>query len=154
MRSLFDTDEEEEIEGKASEITLSTASLLGIFFGLVLICGVFFGFGYSMGRGTGSGSPGEGIGKPACGKRTRQLLRQTLPQPAPTQQPEEAPQASEKIAPPPAITRAKPADAPAPDASREDSPGDEAPAKPVTPVRQASRWPAGGSLLPPDRCTA
>ena len=53
MRTLFDT-EEEEIEGKASEITLSTASLLGIFFGLVLICGVFFGFGYSMGRGTGA----------------------------------------------------------------------------------------------------
>src|SRR6201996_4872746 len=54
MRTLFDTDEEEEIEGKASEITLSTASLLGIFFGLVLVCGVFFGFGYSMGRGTGA----------------------------------------------------------------------------------------------------
>ncbi len=53
MRTLFDT-EEEELEGKASEITLSTASLLGIFFGLVLICGVFFGFGYSMGRGTGA----------------------------------------------------------------------------------------------------
>ena|ERR1700733_10711665 len=53
MRTLFDTDEE-EIEGKASEITLSTASLLGIFFGLVLVCGVFFGFGYSMGRGTGA----------------------------------------------------------------------------------------------------
>ena len=53
MRTLFDTDED-EIEGKASEITLSTASLLGIFFGLVLVCGVFFGFGYSMGRGTGA----------------------------------------------------------------------------------------------------
>jgi DedD protein len=51
MRTLFDTEEEEEV--RASEITLSTASLLGIFFGLVLICGVFFGFGYSMGRGTG-----------------------------------------------------------------------------------------------------
>src|ERR1700679_1712785 len=51
MKTLFDTEEEEEV--KASEITLSTASLLGIFFGLVLICGVFFGFGYSMGRGVG-----------------------------------------------------------------------------------------------------
>src|SRR5271163_3935121 len=55
MRTLFDSDED-ETEGKASEITLSTASLLGIFFGLVLVCGVFFGFGYSMGRGTGSGA--------------------------------------------------------------------------------------------------
>ena len=52
MRSLLDTEE----EGQASEVTLSTASLLGIFFGLVLICGVFFGFGYSMGRGTGLGT--------------------------------------------------------------------------------------------------
>ena len=48
MRSLLDTEEEEET--KQAEITLSTASLLGIFFGLVLVCGVFFGFGYSMGR--------------------------------------------------------------------------------------------------------
>src|ERR1700761_1618301 len=52
MRTLFDIDEEEELETKASEITLGTASLLGIFFGLVLVCGVFFGFGYSLGRGT------------------------------------------------------------------------------------------------------
>lgn len=32
------------------EITLSATTLLGIFFGLVLVCGVFFGFGYSTGR--------------------------------------------------------------------------------------------------------
>ncbi len=60
MRSLLDTEEEEE--GKASEITLSTASLLGIFFGLVLICGVFFGFGYSMGRGTEQGAQAASLG--------------------------------------------------------------------------------------------
>src|SRR5271154_5134358 len=59
MRTLFDTEEEEEV--KASEITLSTASLLGIFFGLVLICGVFFGFGYSMGRGTGQGTQSHSL---------------------------------------------------------------------------------------------
>jgi DedD protein len=63
MRSLLDTEEQ---ESKASEITLSTASLLGIFFGLVLICGVFFGFGYSMGRGTGGGTPAaKAVGAPA-----------------------------------------------------------------------------------------
>jgi DedD protein len=33
-----------------SEITLNATTLLGIFFGLVLVCGVFFGFGYSTGR--------------------------------------------------------------------------------------------------------
>jgi len=60
MRSLLDTEEEEET--RSTEITLSTASLLGIFFGLVLICGVFFGFGYSMGRGTEQGAKAASLG--------------------------------------------------------------------------------------------
>lgn len=33
-----------------TEITLSTAKMLGIFFGLVALCGVFLGMGYSLGR--------------------------------------------------------------------------------------------------------
>ncbi len=32
-------------------------SLLGVFFGLVLICGVFFGLGYSLGHGSSSARP-------------------------------------------------------------------------------------------------
>jgi DedD protein len=32
------------------EISLSTTTILGIFFALAMICAVFFGFGYSMGR--------------------------------------------------------------------------------------------------------
>jgi DedD protein len=66
MKTLFDTDEE-EMEGKASEITLSTASLLGIFFGLVLVCGVFFGFGYSIGRGTGTTAQARPVANPTVG---------------------------------------------------------------------------------------
>lgn len=46
MRTMIDREE----ETTDSEVTLSAATLLGIFFGLVLICGVFFGFGYSIGR--------------------------------------------------------------------------------------------------------
>jgi DedD protein len=57
MRSMLDIEEKE-----ASEITLSTASLLGIFFGLVLICGVFFGLGYSLGRGSERGAIASGPG--------------------------------------------------------------------------------------------
>jgi len=42
------------------EISLSTTTILGIFFALALLCAVFFGFGYSMGRKSaqpvGSGS--------------------------------------------------------------------------------------------------
>jgi DedD protein len=33
-----------------TEITLGTAKLLGLFFGLVTICAVFFGLGYTLGR--------------------------------------------------------------------------------------------------------
>ncbi|HMK30077.1 MAG TPA: SPOR domain-containing protein [Terriglobales bacterium] len=33
-----------------TEITLGTARLLGLFFGLVTVCGAFFGLGFSMGR--------------------------------------------------------------------------------------------------------
>lgn len=32
------------------ELTLSTGAILGIFFGLVILCGVCFGLGYNMGR--------------------------------------------------------------------------------------------------------
>ncbi len=48
MSSAFaDSEFEETVD---SQLTLGTASLLSIFFGLVMICGIFFGFGYSYGR--------------------------------------------------------------------------------------------------------
>jgi cell division septation protein DedD len=49
MNSLFDEDDREE-PGSNADLTLGIGSLLSIFFGIVLICGIFFGFGYSMGR--------------------------------------------------------------------------------------------------------
>jgi DedD protein len=42
-----------------TEIALGTRSLLAIFFGLVLICAVFFGLGYSVGRGSGTRAAAE-----------------------------------------------------------------------------------------------
>jgi cell division septation protein DedD len=47
MNSLLDDDDEPS--DKDHELTLSTGSILGIFLGLVLLCGLFFGFGYKMG---------------------------------------------------------------------------------------------------------
>lgn len=35
-----------------TEITLGTGKMLGLFFGLVILCAVFFGLGYSLGRTT------------------------------------------------------------------------------------------------------
>ncbi len=40
---------EDVLGGKDHELTLSTAAIFGIFFGLVVLCGIFFGFGYSLG---------------------------------------------------------------------------------------------------------
>ena len=37
-------------EGQDTEITLGTGRLLGLFFGLVVVCAAFFGLGFSMGR--------------------------------------------------------------------------------------------------------
>jgi DedD protein len=48
MKSLFDKDMEES--RTEADLTLGIGSLLSIFFGVVLVCGIFFGFGYSMGR--------------------------------------------------------------------------------------------------------
>ncbi len=41
------------------EFTLSTGTVLGIFFALALVCAVFFGFGYSMGRKSGVASAAD-----------------------------------------------------------------------------------------------
>jgi len=36
-----------------TEITLGTGKMLALFFGLVILCAIFFGMGYSMGRNSG-----------------------------------------------------------------------------------------------------
>ncbi len=113
MRSLLDTEEEEE---KASEITLSTASLLGIFFGLVLICGVFFGFGYSMGRGTGQTAHADGLGNAPAAT--------TDDTPAPPQ-----PAAATVVEPEPQPEPA--AEVPAPTETAQEAEASPAPAAPV-----------------------
>lgn len=47
-RDRYDDEEDDE---RGTEFTLGAGSLLGIFFGLVLLCGLFFGFGYILGHG-------------------------------------------------------------------------------------------------------
>lgn len=54
MRGYFDDKEAEHEEakerGRDTELTLGAGTLLGIFFGLVLLCGLCFGLGYSLGH--------------------------------------------------------------------------------------------------------
>lgn len=59
---------EDDAPPYSSEITLGMRSMLAIFFGLVLVCGVFFGLGYSVGRNGGL-RPGtdETAASPALG---------------------------------------------------------------------------------------
>jgi cell division septation protein DedD len=40
-----------------TEITLGTGKMLGLFFGLVILCAVFFGMGYTMGKSAVKSSP-------------------------------------------------------------------------------------------------
>jgi len=140
MRTLFETDEDEE-EGKASEITLSTASLLGFFFGLVLICGVFFGFGYSMGRGT-QASGLANMPATNAGEAAETAAAENPPAPAATEQE------------PAAAPVAKPAvkdDADAVKVPVSDS-EDETPAKPALPkpaLTKPAPIPQPAAYLPP-----
>jgi DedD protein len=113
MRSLLDTEEEEEEEETtAREITLSTATLLGIFFGLVLICGVFFGFGYSMGRGTEQGAQAASLGtgpgaSPAQADETTAAANQP-PSPPAAESQDDADAPAKAAAPPVVVKQAKP----------------------------------------------
>jgi len=58
MRGYFE-DEEPELEEREertrdTEVTLGAGALLGIFFALVLLCGLFFGLGYAFGHHSSS----------------------------------------------------------------------------------------------------
>src|SRR5215813_11811041 len=44
-------------ETNDTEITLGTGKMLALFFGLVILCAIFFGMGYSMGRSSGRTGP-------------------------------------------------------------------------------------------------
>ncbi len=59
--------ETETDELQDTEITLGTGKLLGIFFGLVLLCSVFFTMGYMFGRANAAGSKTEIVGSESNG---------------------------------------------------------------------------------------
>jgi DedD protein len=47
-----------------TEITLGTAKLLGLFFGLVMVCDVFFALGYTLGRKSDTGLTAASMAAP------------------------------------------------------------------------------------------
>jgi cell division septation protein DedD len=77
-------DKSEDLDHPETEITLGMRSILGIFFGLVLICGVFFGFGYSLGRGnTKAVSPAQ-TAPQAPGTSSPSVVKTVVEEPAPS----------------------------------------------------------------------
>ena len=80
---------QEKMDTQDTEITLGTGKLLGIFFGLAIICGVFFTLGYMLGRGSAPGAGateivgavpgGNSANKPAAGNKGGETVTQTCP---------------------------------------------------------------------------
>ena len=67
-----------------TEITLGTAKLLGLFFGLVIVCAVFFALGYTLGRKSDIGTRRrQRSGSTATRIQRPQARRLGIPQPAP-----------------------------------------------------------------------
>jgi DedD protein len=77
----------EDDQVRDTEITLSTGKLLGIFFALAIICGVFFTMGYLLGKSNSAGGrteivatvPSSSAGKPYAGNKTPEAVTQTCP---------------------------------------------------------------------------
>ena len=61
-------EDDDEPLGRDREMTLGTSFIVGIFFALVLICAIFFTFGYSLGRR--SALPASGVAAPAASHDT------------------------------------------------------------------------------------
>src|ERR1051325_9045290 len=78
----------EDDQVRDTEITLSTGKLLGIFFALAIVCGVFFTMGYLLGKSTSaggrteivaSGTSGSTATKPNAGNKTPETTTQVCP---------------------------------------------------------------------------
>jgi DedD protein len=81
-RGRDDVRERAQAESEDTEITLGTGKLLGIFFGLVFICSIFFTLGYLLGHSTAAGgkteivsappTSGSTAGKPSAGNKNQE----------------------------------------------------------------------------------
>ena len=80
--------EEETDQVQDTEFTLSTSKLLGIFFALVILCGVFFTMGYLLGKSTSAGGrteivatvpSGSSASKPSGANKTPEATQPTSP---------------------------------------------------------------------------
>src|SRR5207248_6146314 len=73
-----------------TEITLGTGKMLAIFFGLVILCAVFFGMGFSMGRNSVRSAP-ELLPSPSPSGNTRPSASANKPADQPSSSSESKP---------------------------------------------------------------
>ena len=82
MRGVFDENELVSSQPRHdTELTLSNTTLLLIFFGLVLLCGVCFGLGYAVGH---HGAPDASASLPAAAGQSTLHAGSDLPKPSAT----------------------------------------------------------------------
>ncbi|HEX7893469.1 MAG TPA: hypothetical protein VF447_04700, partial [Terriglobales bacterium] len=111
-----------------TEITLGTGKMLGLFFGLVILCALFFGMGFTMGKNSVKSAP-ELLATPS-GARPSAGNREVAPAP-----PVETPQ---QQAANPSATTSAPADS---NSSSAASPQTAAPAQNSQPAQQGAEIP-------------
>jgi DedD protein len=86
---MLETEMADRETSQDTEITLGTGKLLGIFFGLVFVCGAFFTLGYMLGHNVGSAGAstqiigattpaGSSSGKPSANNKSSETV-QTCP---------------------------------------------------------------------------
>jgi cell division septation protein DedD len=160
MRSTELLEEEETAAG--GELNLGLGSIIAIFFGLALVCGVFFGFGYMMGHrapapSLSSETPDEAPKRPAAApKPSAQIASQPsdanrVVVPSSAAEADQQSGASESPAPPGEPTRtASLTPAPIPEAAARTVAAASSKPAPATvsavaPATVAS--PAGGSIM-------
>jgi len=94
MRGIFDDEERKPSRAKGdTELTLGLWTLLGIFFGLVVVCGLCFGMGYALGSRSDSKGPVFQSQPPAAGPATQTPANTPQNKPSAEAQPPQAPQA-------------------------------------------------------------
>ena len=85
MRGVFDEkDFESGRQRRDTELTLSSTTVLGIFFGMVLLCGLFFGLGFAVGRYGPSESAISNL-KADSSSELSTIVASTKPKPSATQ---------------------------------------------------------------------
>lgn len=141
------------------ELTLGTGTILGIFFGLVVLCGACFGVGYTMGRkpapppalslndtSADPSSPGNGAPKPAAGSP----MGSSSPPPAVVIAPPAAEPTAESKPRPAPVVRRPPPPVPSDDAVASSSGSAAAPKVPaIKPVAPSALLPAASVSASP-----